>query len=125
MFLLNAAIFFFKFSFEKSKVILSFVVYVSECFRKVMLSKSCLVCLWQIICFKSIFSLLSERFNAMCSQPFSFRYNSYQFCSYSLLQKLLGNILHAMKRDYGNTGVRYNLRYVDHRELKEGRGDNN
>lgn len=120
---------FFRFSFERSNIILSFVVYVSECFRKVTLSQSCTVCLWQIICFKSIFSLLSERFDAMCSQQLSFRYNSYQFYNYSLglLQKLVGNILHAMKRDYvyGNTHVRYNFRYVDDRELKEGKGDKN
>lgn len=79
------------------------------------------MCLWQIICFKSIFSLLSERFNVMCSQQFSFIYNTYQFCNNSLglLQKLVGNILHAIKRDSvcGNTRVRYDLRYVNHRDL--------
>lgn len=129
VFLLNASIF-FRFSFEKSKVILLFVVYVSECFKKVMLSKSCRVCLWEFICFKSIFSLLSERFNVVCSQQFNFKYNTYRFYNNSLglLQKLVGNILHATKRDCvcGNTRARYDLRYVYHRELTvEGRGDNN
>lgn len=91
-----------------------------------MLSKSCPVCLQQIICFKSIFSLLSERFNALCSQQLSFRYNTDQFYNFGAASKtIIAGILHVMKTDiYGNTYVRCNLRYVDNRELKEGREDN-